>query len=553
MVRVAAWLRFFVLVLALGWSAQTEAQPALRAPIYASGFSQPVAFVQDPSDRTVQFVVEQAGRIRVIRNGSVLATDFLDLRGAISSGGERGLLGMAFAPDSPTSGRLFVNFTNPAGDTVVARFRRSADPLVADVASRFDLHWGGAGGPAFITQPFANHNGGNLAFGPDGFLYIGLGDGGSGDDPGNRAQTPSELLGKMLRIDVNVPDSDPIGYRVPSSNPFVNDGPAGTRPEIWSFGLRNPWRYTFDDPARGGTGALLIADVGQNRYEEIDYEPANRGGRNYGWRYREGAHDEVTSLPPAFLPLTEPIFEYDHGVGQSITGGYVYRGHLLGGTYRGRYFYADFIQGRVWSIALAIDPSTGNATASGLVEHTSELGGSTLGNISSFGIDADGELYIVSYSRGVVLKVLGLNQPVDFDDDVKSEIAVYRPSNGLWFIRQSHSAFGVSDFLNYQWGLPGDLPTPGDFDGDGRTDLVVYRPGTGEWYVRVSSTAYATYNVYQWGLAGDVPLVADFDGDGKAELTVYRPSTGAVVYPLLVAWVCHRGPVRAVPVGPGRR
>ena len=433
---------------------------------------------------------------------------------------------MAFAPDSATSGRFFVNFTNPAGNTVVARFRRSADPLVADAASRFDLHWGGAAGPAFIAQPFANHNGGNLAFGPDGFLYIGLGDGGSGDDPGNRAQTPSEFLGKMLRIDVNVPDSDPIGYRVPSSNPFLNGGPTGTRPEIWSFGLRNPWRYTFDDPARGGTGALVIADVGQNRYEEIDYEPANRGGRNYGWRYREGAHDNVTSLPPAFLPLTEPIFEYDHGVGQSVTGGYVYRGHLLGGAYRGRYFYADFIQGRVWSIALAIDPSTENATASGLIEHTADLGGSTLGNISSFGIDADGELYIVSYSRGIVLKVLGLNQREDFDDDAKSEIAVYRPSNGSWFIRQSHSAFGLSDYLNYQWGLPGDVPTPGDFDGDGRTDLVIYRPATGEWYVRVSSTAYATYNVYQWGLDGDRPIVADFDGDGRTELTVYRPSTG---------------------------
>ena len=185
-----------------------------------------------------------------------------------------------------------------AGDTVVARFRRSANPLIADPVSRFDLRWGGAGSPRFIDQPFANHNGGHLAFGPDGFLYIGLGDGGSGNDPDHRAQNPAELLGKMLRIDVNVPEADPTGYRVPSGNPFV--GVAGTRPEIWSFGLRNPWRYTFDDPARGGTGALLIGDVGQNRWEEIDYEPPARGGRNYGWRNREGAHDNQTSRPPAF-------------------------------------------------------------------------------------------------------------------------------------------------------------------------------------------------------------------------------------------------------------
>ena len=164
-----------------------------------------------------------------------------------------------------------MNFTNAAGHTVIARFRRSSDPLIADATSRFDLRIGGA---PVITQPFANHNGGHLAFGPDGYLYIGLGDGGSGDDPDHRAQNPRELLGKMLRIDVNVPDTDAAGYRVPPDNPFLGSGPSGTRPEIWSFGLRNPWRYSFDDPARGGTGALVIGDVGQNRWEEIDYEPA---------------------------------------------------------------------------------------------------------------------------------------------------------------------------------------------------------------------------------------------------------------------------------------
>jgi glucose/arabinose dehydrogenase len=385
-----------------------EAAAQLRTRVQASGFSSPVAFVQDPADRAIQFVVQQDGHIRVVRAGTVLAADFLDVSASIASGGEQGLLGLAFEPGATPGARLFVNFTNRQGHTVVARLRRSADPMVADASSRFDLRWGGESGPAFIIQPFANHNGGHLAFGPDGYLYIGLGDGGSGNDPQHRAQNGSELLGKMLRIDVSVPDTDGTGYRVPPDNPFVG---SGARPEIWAFGLRNPWRYSFDDPARGGTGAMLIGDVGQAHWEEVDYEPAGRGGRNYGWRNREGAHDNVTSVPPAFLPLVEPIEEYDHSAGQSITGGYVYRGSRLPPNYRGRYFYADFIRGRVWSVALNVDPATREATSSERIEHTNELGGSSLGNISSFGVDADGELYIVSYSLGQVLKIVGPPAP----------------------------------------------------------------------------------------------------------------------------------------------
>jgi len=390
------------------------AQGRLRSQVYASGLTAPVGFVQDPLDRSVQFVVEQAGRIRVVRSGTVQPTDFLDLRTVVLSGGERGLLGLAFAPDA-SSGRFYVNFTDRSGDTVVARFRRSADPLVANPASRFDLRFGGPNSPATIDQPFSNHNGGHLAFGPDGDLYIGLGDGGSGDDPDHRAQNPQELLGKMLRVDVSVAETHPVGYQVPGDNPFVGGRPIAARPEIWAFGLRNPWRYSFDDPARGGTGALVIGDVGQNAFEEIDYEPPNRGGRNYGWRNREGAHDNVTSRPPAFLPLIDPIHEYGRTSGQSVTGGYVYRGRGLGPAYAGRYFFADYVQGRVWSIALTIDVQ-GEARASGLTEHTAELGGqSQLGNISSFGVDADGELYIISLSRGVVLSVAGLAPPTPTD------------------------------------------------------------------------------------------------------------------------------------------
>src|SRR3954469_14698340 len=226
-------------------SAMLQAQLRLRPQV--SGLTTPIAIVQDPTDRGVQFVVQQNGGVRTVR-GATIGADFLDLSAVIVSGGEQGLLGLAFAPDAATSGRFFVNFTNRSGDTVVARFRRPSSGAIADAASRFDLRWGGAGGAAFIPQPFANHNGGNLLFGPDGFLYIGLGDGGSGDDPGHRAQTPTELLGKMLRIDVDVPASDARGYRIPPNNPFTS---TAARAEIWAFGLRNPWRYTFDDPARG--------------------------------------------------------------------------------------------------------------------------------------------------------------------------------------------------------------------------------------------------------------------------------------------------------------
>jgi glucose/arabinose dehydrogenase len=384
----------------------TPARGQVRAELVAGGFTQPVAFVQDPSDATVQLVVQQDGRIRALRDGAVQEADYLDLRAVVRNSGEQGLLGLAFAPDYAASGRVFVNFVNTSGHTVIARFRRSAaDPLRADPSSRFDLRW--PDGQRIIEQPFSNHNGGNLAFGPDGFLYIGMGDGGSGNDPFHNAQNPQTLLGKMLRINVSVPDADPEGYDVPATNPFV--GQPGVLGEIWSFGLRNPWRWSFDDPARGGTGALVIADVGQNNWEEISYEPAGRGGRNYGWRNREGAHDNVLSLPPFSLPLIDPIVEYPHGQGSSITGGVVYRGSALGASFRGRYLYADFVQSRVWSVRLTVNAVTREATAGDLVEHTAELG-QAAENPSSFGVDAAGEVYIVSYA-GSIFRLLGVVEP----------------------------------------------------------------------------------------------------------------------------------------------
>jgi glucose/arabinose dehydrogenase len=404
--RAFAWL-VALAALAIAPSVVTAAPPPIRSQVYVSGLRNPVAFLQDPTSPTRHFVVEQGGTIRVISNGVLLATPFLDLTTQIDSGGERGLLGFAFARDYATSRRFFVYFTRTGGDIVVARFRRSAtNPVVADPGSRFALTW--STGLSYIEHSaYSNHNGGNIAFGPDGYLYIGTGDGGSGGDPDNNAQNPQSLLGKMLRIDVDVPDGDAQGFDIPSDNPFVDNQPVAALDEIWAFGLRNPWRWTFDDPTRGGTGALVIGDVGQSAREEINYEPAGGGGRNYGWSIREGtqpynrAQVGLPPIVPAYTPLTEPLLDLTRTQSRSVTGGYVYRGTLLGAAYDGRYFFADFY-GRVYSVALTIDGS-GEATASDFTQHTS-LG--SVGVISSFGVDGDGELYLVSWAAGQIIRIV---------------------------------------------------------------------------------------------------------------------------------------------------
>jgi glucose/arabinose dehydrogenase len=377
----------------------TLAAAQLRSEVVVAGLRNPVGVLADPADAGVLFVVEQNGFIRVARDGRLLPDPFLDLRDQISTGGERGLLGFAISPILE-SRRVFVNFTNRDGDTVVARFtRREDNPLRADPASRFDLVWPDR--RRVILQPFSNHNGGHLAFGPDGYLYIGMGDGGSGGDPFHNAQDPNTLLGKMLRLDVNVDDDNARGYSVPDDNPF-NDGlPVRALNEIWAFGLRNPWQFSFDPV----TNALLVADVGQNDREEINFEPAGAGGRNDGWRIREGRRTYDTRRPPAYTPLTEPIHDYDHNVGASITGGFIYRGAALDPSFNGRYFYADFVEGRVFSIGLHLDDA-GEATADDEREHTAALGGrGTLGMISAFGVDARRELLVVNWLAGTVLRI----------------------------------------------------------------------------------------------------------------------------------------------------
>lgn len=387
-------------LLAAGLASLAPGQLALQT--VASGLSNPIAMIQDPTAPTRFLIVQQRGRVRVLHDGTLQATDFLDLTGLVSTGGERGLLGLAFHPDYAVNGFVFVNFTEPStGATRIVRYTRSGanagqvDPTTARNVLR-------------IVQPYTNHNGGTIAFGADGYLYIGMGDGGSGNDPENRAQSPTELLGKMLRLDVDRDDfpTDPDrNYGVPADNPFLDSIPITAAGEIWAFGVRNPWKWSFDEARFGGLGAMLIADVGQNAWEEVNYEPRGLGGRNYGWRMMEGTH--ATGLTgSAYTPWVNPLIEYDHSLGAAVTGGYIYRGVSLGPTHYGRYFFADYTSGRVWSVFVNVDPLTQLATFGPPTEHTLDLSGtSSVGNVSSFAVDDEGELYVIRYA-GSVAKIV---------------------------------------------------------------------------------------------------------------------------------------------------
>ncbi|MGH9173965.1 MAG: PQQ-dependent sugar dehydrogenase [Vicinamibacterales bacterium] len=447
--------------------------------------SSPVGFVADPVIAGVSYVLQQGGVVRVVRDGQLLPAPFIDLSGAIGCCGERGLLGMAFPPDAATSGRVFFNFTDTNGDTVVARFRRVAtNPLVAVPATRFDLRW--STGERVIRQPFSNHNGGHLAFGPDGYLYIGLGDGGGGNDPQNNAQSPGALLGKMLRIDVNVSDGDPNGFRIPPDNPFLDGIPIAAQPEIWSFGWRNPWRYSFDDFGVGATGALIIGDVGQGAREELNYEPIGAGGRNYGWRMREGkiATPGIQPTTPAYLPLTDPIHDYPRTEGQAITGGYVYRGTALPMAYRGRYFFADYVRSRVWSLGLAVSPVTGEATPTNLIEHTGELGGAAaLGGIASFARDLQGELYLATFGG----RILRIAPSIAAPNPPRSFQAVVTGHDVLLSWNPPAAGAVPTQYLLEAGTAPGLRDLASVFLGSNQTSVFVPGVPSGTYYARVRS------------------------------------------------------------------
>jgi glucose/arabinose dehydrogenase len=355
----------------------------------AGGFNQPLLVTNAGDGSNRVFVVEKAGRIWIVKDGIVQAVPFLDIQSLVNStGGEQGLLALAFHPNYHTNGQFYVvytDYTSPVGSIVLARFTKSStNPDLADPASRTTI--------LTISEPYENHNGGTLAFGPDGYLYWSIGDGGSGGDPQNNAQNLTSFLGKILRLDVN----SGVTYTIPLSNPFYNAVPS-IKKEIWSYGLRNPWRFSFDR----ATGDLYIGDVGQNEWEEIDWQPvSSSGGENYGWRILEGTHcySPPTGCiePNGYVP---PVTEYPHTVtshddnGCSVTGGYVYRGSAFPAL-EGLYFYGDFCLGKIYS--LYYDAKAG---------WTNSLLVDTPFTISSFGEDEQGELYVVDYSSGKIYQI----------------------------------------------------------------------------------------------------------------------------------------------------
>ena len=351
-----------------------------------TGLSNPVFVVRSPDGTGRLFVVEQTGQIRVIKDGSLLPDPMLSLKSAVSKGGEQGLLGLAFSPSYAKNRRFYVDYTDLKGDTVIREYRTSiANPdRVEPGSGRTILR---------IRQPYSNHNGGMIAFGKDGYLYIGTGDGGSSGDPGNRAQSKYSLLGKILRINVNGKTST-RQYRIPSSNPYV--GKAGLD-EIWQRGLRNPWRFSFDR----ANGYLWIGDVGQSRYEEIDRAANNSSGpgrgMNWGWRVMEGFHCYNPSSGCSKSGRKLPLVEYTHASGRcSVTGGYVYRGAAIPAL-RGYYVFADFCSGEIWAVYASAASRTSSAPKI-LLRDTNV-------KISGFGEDVDGELYVVSLG-GSVQKII---------------------------------------------------------------------------------------------------------------------------------------------------
>ncbi|MBZ5629452.1 MAG: PQQ-dependent sugar dehydrogenase [Acidobacteriia bacterium] len=348
--------------------------PALQLTSFVSGLASPdgMESAHDGSGRL--FVLEQAGNIRIIRSGALAATPFLDIAAKVISGGELGLLGLTFHPNYATNRKFYVNYTRPLGsqwETVIAEYLVSAaNPDQADPASERIL--------LTVAQPFANHNGGQMAFGPDGFLYIGLGDGGSGGDPLGNGQNTQTLLGKILRIDVNAATAG-RAYAIPPDNPFAAGGGA---PEIFAYGFRNPWRFSFDS----ATGTLFAGDVGQDSFEEVDIV---QKGANYGWNIMEGSHCFQPATGCNMTGLTLPINDYGRDQGGTVIGGFVYRGSAIPGLVNA-YVFGDFLSGRIWGL---------RQNSSGTWERT-ELA-ATAKLISSFGRDENGELYVVDYAGAV--------------------------------------------------------------------------------------------------------------------------------------------------------
>lgn len=371
---------------------------------FGTGFASPVD-IENCGDSRL-FVVEQDGLIRILNsNGTINPTPFLNITSLTNQSGEQGLLGLTFHPNYSTNGLFYINYTNTSGNTVIARYSvDSGNPNLANATGTILLT---------ITQPFSNHNGGTLKFGPDGYLYIGMGDGGSGGDPGNRAQNINELLGKMLRIDIN----SGTPYGIPPTNPYV--GIAGAD-EIWAIGLRNPWKFSFDRQ----TGDLWIADVGQNQYEEVNRATASEGGLNYGWRCYEGNTAYNTAGCAAQSTMKSPLFTTNHANGFcSITGGYVYRGTQYP-NFQGKYFFSDYCKAQIGS-----SDSLGNVTFSATFSGN---------NFVSFGEDANGELYVASIN-GTIYKLI--DSSLSVPENSLTSVKIYpNPTSSEVYIHNSDNA-----------------------------------------------------------------------------------------------------------------
>lgn len=493
--KISVTVFIFVLVLAIsamGGGLSIALQTSftnISRPVYATN-------AKDGTNRL--FVLEQPGVIKVIQPGQTAATTFLDLSSRVTIlggiGDERGLLGLTFHPQFETNSFFFVFYTQRTGGaTVVARYKATNNNTAGDLNSEIII--------LTVPQPFSNHNGGTIEFGPDNNLYIGMGDGGSGNDPGNRAQNIDLLLGKFLRITPSLLEvPGPTLYTNPPDNPYV--GIAGAD-EIYAVGLRNPYRWSFD---RGGINQLWAGDVGQGAIEEFDIIERSR---NYGWRVYEGT--QCTNLDPGLcIPgnFTPPVGQYARAGGRcSIIGGHVYRGTR--GTFpNGAYIYADYCTGEIFMWR--------NNLQTTLLD--------TPRSVTSLGEDESGELYLVGIG-GTVERIIN-NNPIinngnaDFDGDSRTDVSVFRPSTGVWYsINSSNSTIRIQQF-----GADGDIPTPEDFDGDNRTDIGVFRPSNGVWYYFRSSDS--TVGITQFGLNGDIPSSGDFDGDARADLAVFRPSNG---------------------------
>ncbi|MGL4609498.1 MAG: PQQ-dependent sugar dehydrogenase [Trueperaceae bacterium] len=372
-------MKFFVLILGffllitLAHANTPPASGGYKLEPLVEGLEMPVYITQAPGNTEQFFVVEKSGQIRLVENGTVQDQSVLDIRDLVSTKAEQGLLGLAFHPDFEQNGYIFINYTDFTDDTRPQNtqiVRYTLEDNIANPDSAKTI--------LTISQPHSNHNGGMIAFGPDGYLYIGMGDGGSGGDPYQHGQNMDSLLGKVLRIDINTDEP----YVVPDDNPFV--GQENVRPEIWTVGWRNPWRWSFDRE----TGDMWLGDVGQDIYEEISFQAAGQGGGNYGWRCYEAMHEYDLSENCEDKEFIEPVFEYEHSEGASVTGGYAYRGEALPDL-QGTYIYGDFTSGKIWFATQQDGEWTSNEWLD------TEL------FISSFGEDNDGELYVVDYSGAV--------------------------------------------------------------------------------------------------------------------------------------------------------